>query len=474
MSLTRKLTICFLSIFTFALLTGGMAAWTIRSIRAEADKSAVTLEAASRMNANLGVARFAQRGVILYAMAGDMSEAQTQSQRLQEAVGLMRRAIGDLRGYTHSDAQRRELDVFEAGLNEYVELSRVVVADALGGDASKAVEILKTRSKPIGAKVERAMERMAAAERENGQASMRNAASASTRGAALFGAFVAAALGIGVWGLWVLRQGGRQLNGSVHELVTVSEAVLTASSQLSAGAHELAGGAASQRVSLEAVAASSMQMATLTTRNTDRAEGAAQAMAEVTGQMEKASGRLGEIVGSMQELDEFSGKVKNIIRVIDEIAFQTNILALNAAVEAARAGEAGLGFAVVASEVRSLAQRSATAAKETAEMIEKSVALTQRNRSQVGEVSACIHTITERIAQVHGALGEVWEGSQEQAGGIGDILKAIESLESVTQGTTQKAEESAELSEEFSAQAGSVAAAVARLGALIEGRVARG
>ena len=166
-------------------------------------------------------------------------------------------------------------------------------------------------------------------------------------------------------------------------------------------------------------------MSSMTRKNSENSQQAAEFMHTVSQRVADANRTLADMTNSMQEISDSSGKISKIIKVIDEIAFQTNILALNAAVEAARAGEAGMGFAVVADEVRNLAQRSAQAAKDTAALIEDSILKSGEGSRKLGEVASSIQAITEGAAKVKTLVDEVEASSKEQAQGIQQISKAV-------------------------------------------------
>ncbi|NLS00677.1 PAS domain S-box protein [Rhizobium sp. P38BS-XIX] len=138
-------------------------------------------------------------------------------------------------------------------------------------------------------------------------------------------------------------------------------------------------------------------------------------------------------VSAMQRIETASREISQIIGVIDEIAFQTNLLALNAGVEAARAGEAGKGFAVVAQEVRELAQRSANAAKEIKSLINNSGAEVLEGVRLVGETGKALNEIDVLVKHIDGNVDKIAKAADEQTAGLGNISRAVDRLERMTQ-----------------------------------------
>jgi methyl-accepting chemotaxis protein/methyl-accepting chemotaxis protein-1 (serine sensor receptor) len=287
-------------------------------------------------------------------------------------------------------------------------------------------------------------------------------------GAALLTVGVVAALLLG----WVVRGVNARLRVTAAELKQGSEQVVSAASQVSTSSQSLSQGATEQAASLEETSASMEEMASMTRKNAEHAQHAAELVTGVAQQVQASNAALTEMVASMSAIQESSNKVAKIIKTIDEIAFQTNILALNAAVEAARAGQAGMGFAVVADEVRNLAQRSAQAAKDTAALIEESIARSQEGSGKVAQVAAAIGTITGSVSEVQAIVHEVREASRQQTQGIDQVTQALSQMEKVTQTTAATAEESAAASEELNAQAEASMAVVHTLEEMVGGAAA--
>jgi methyl-accepting chemotaxis protein len=140
-----------------------------------------------------------------------------------------------------------------------------------------------------------------------------------------------------------------------------------------------------------------------------------------------------QTVDAMQRIETASREISQIIGVIDEIAFQTNLLALNAGVEAARAGDAGKGFAVVAQEVRELAQRSANAAKEIKTLINNSGAGVLEGVRLVGKTGEALKEIDVLVKDIDGNVDKIAKAADEQTTGLGEISKAVDRLDQMTQ-----------------------------------------
>jgi methyl-accepting chemotaxis protein len=172
-------------------------------------------------------------------------------------------------------------------------------------------------------------------------------------------------------------------------------------------------------------------------------------------EIDRAIRRVAETVTALSTKIENIGR---IVEVIDDIAEQTNLLALNAAIEAAKAGDQGLGFAVVADEVRKLAERSAVSTREIGDLIKNIQKETQNAVKHMDTSMVSIQTeLDQNRKEVTGSLGhiessveevakyssEIGVATQEQSAGGDQIVKAILSLNEMTQNISASAEEQA-------------------------------
>jgi methyl-accepting chemotaxis protein len=229
--------------------------------------------------------------------------------------------------------------------------------------------------------------------------------------------------------LHALKRMNDNLVSTVSTVRSGTDAIGTASSQVSAGNQDLSSRTEQQASSLEETASSMEELTGTVKQNADNAR-QANTLAETASGVATRGGKvIEEVVDTMAQIHAASGKITDIISVIDGIAFQTNILALNAAVEAARAGEQGRGFAVVAGEVRNLAQRSAAAAKEIKTLIADSSGKVETGSRLVQEAGSTMTDIVQSVRRVADILGEISSASAEQSAGIEQVNQAITQMD---------------------------------------------
>ncbi|HKL85640.1 MAG TPA: methyl-accepting chemotaxis protein [Treponemataceae bacterium] len=146
-------------------------------------------------------------------------------------------------------------------------------------------------------------------------------------------------------------------------------------------------------------------------------------------------GRLAQ-TSSVERITQIADRSKTLFdanQVIASIAAQTNLLAMNAAIEAAHAGDAGRGFSVVADEIRSLAETSGKQSKNIKQEIsgvQKAIA-SLVTESKDSEKS--YEKVTELITETGMLAKELELAMGEQRNGSMEILKALESMNSITQ-----------------------------------------
>ncbi|MBR7777678.1 methyl-accepting chemotaxis protein [Undibacterium rugosum] len=246
----------------------------------------------------------------------------------------------------------------------------------------------------------------------------------------------------------------------VSEVRQGTDAIATASGEISTGNTDLSSRTETQAGALEETASSMEQITATVRQNADNAKQANTLVTSASQFAIKGGEEVGKVVDTMNSIKESSRKIVDIISVIDGIAFQTNILALNAAVEAARAGEQGRGFAVVASEVRNLAQRSASAAKEIKTLIGDSVEKVDAGGKLVDAAGQTMDEIVTSVRHVADIMAEITAAGQEQSAGIEEVNRAITQMDEMTQQNAALVEQAAAAAESMEEQAGSLARVV--------------
>ncbi|WMB72829.1 methyl-accepting chemotaxis protein [Shewanella oncorhynchi] len=222
-----------------------------------------------------------------------------------------------------------------------------------------------------------------------------------------------------------------QSNANNHALqihAVETDQVVTAMTEMSATAHNVAGDAAS--------AAQFTQQANAQADKSKKAvEQAANTVIALVAKVDVAA-------DAINDMNENTRHIAAILNVIGEIADQTNLLALNAAIEAARAGEQGRGFAVVADEVRSLAARTQASTAEINQMLEQlylganaavtAMEQTKHSCQQAADttnlVTENLDTLTTYVFDINGLSNQIATAAEEQSAVTEEINRNLTTI----------------------------------------------
>ncbi|WP_173496295.1 methyl-accepting chemotaxis protein [Shewanella sp. ISTPL2] len=233
-------------------------------------------------------------------------------------------------------------------------------------------------------------------------------------------------------------------NDRVQTQLKETEAAVTAVTQLSASANEVAINAK---------------------RTADAASQADKAVDDSQRQFDsglditrKLASELARSALSISQLQQETQKIDEVVVVINSIAEQTNLLALNAAIEA---GEQGRGFAVVADEVRTLASRTQQATGEIQKMIQQvqsrvaetvtvmqaSQALSTQGVNRSEEIKLVLTKVTDLVSNISNMNIEVSHAAQEQTCVTEAISRTLNDLANVSGSASLDSEHLAHSSE---------------------------
>ncbi len=161
---------------------------------------------------------------------------------------------------------------------------------------------------------------------------------------------------------------------------------------------------------------------------------------ETTGKLlsntEKGEAVIASTIKAIGAIEENIESISQMVGIINSISAQTNLLAMNAAIEAAHAGEAGSGFSVVADEIRVLAENAALNAHNIKSEIKTII---ERIKEAVKEGDKTTHSFSEissEVKSVYDAFSEILTTTEELAEGGTQILRSVETLNSISSRVT--------------------------------------
>src|SRR5574341_1252557 len=249
-----------------------------------------------------------------------------------------------------------------------------------------------------------------------------------------------------------------EITATMHEMSANMQSVAMNSQKQAVSVSETSASVEQMVTSLQRVAENVKRLVSISEKSREAVSGGAVAVDQASKGMGVINDAIQKTSQTITNLGDKTDDMAKIVEVIDDIAEQTNLLALNAAIEAAKAGDQGLGFAVVADEVRKLAERSAVSTREIGDLIKNIQKETQNAVKHMDSSMVSIQTeLDQHRKEVTGSLGhiessveevakysaEIGVATQEQSAGGDQIVKAILSLNEMTQNISASAEEQA-------------------------------
>ena len=315
-----------------------------------------------------------------------------------------------------------------------------------------------------------------------------------------------------LFSIWVGLKISKSVGTITQELARNTRFLDEVAAKIASGATELSSAATQQSSALQETVATMDQIGAMIHKNSDAAEKSKElsigsknsaeqgrqivdsmmlAINDIETNNTELSQQMHDSNKQLAEITKLIHEISNKTQIINDIVFQTKLLSFNAAVEAARAGEYGYGFSVVAEEIGKLAQRSGGAAKDISNMLQDSVGrvefiiedtknkvdkimIVSKEKINFGSEKAkrCKDSLTEiltSIKSVDTLVLEITSASKEQSTGVGQISRAMNQLESVTNQNSAVALASSTAGEQLQSQSNTINSIVKNLNMYING-----
>jgi methyl-accepting chemotaxis protein len=250
-----------------------------------------------------------------------------------------------------------------------------------------------------------------------------------------------------------LRSINRELVEGVSVLTASTNAIMTGTAQIAAGATENATVVA-QTVSTVEEMKQTVQLSSQKAKHVaDAAQNAVaisqtgrQSVEEVIEGMNLIQQQMESIAQSIVRLSEQSQAIGEIVNTVKDLAEQSNLLAVNAAIEANKAGEHGRGFAVVAQEVKNLAEQSKKATVQIRSLLgdiqkgthlavlatEQGAKVVESGVRQSQDAGEAIRLLAERIGENAAAANQIAISAQQQMVGMDQLVLATANIKETT------------------------------------------
>ena len=242
----------------------------------------------------------------------------------------------------------------------------------------------------------------------------------------------------------------QRLERGVAEILTVVEALASASEALQAVSVQMGANASETAAQVERVTKGCFEVSRNVETVSTGAEEMSASIREISSNAANAVSVAAEAVQAARttnttitELGASSAEIGQIVKVITAIAQQTNLLALNATIEAARAGEAGKGFAVVANEVKELAKATAKATEDISTRILAIQGDTSRSIEAIEGITVVINQIAEYQSTIASAVEQQAATTNEMAHSVSDASRGTSDITTSMQSVAAAAEDTA-------------------------------